>query len=271
MKFYLGIEKPHFSQEIFPIPFMISCRNILYRKKHIWGEDWLLDSAGFTEISLFGKYTISEEDYIELIRRQRPTLAFCQDWMCEDEILVKTGLTIPDHQRLTLESYLRLVQHSPRIAPVLQGYALDDYLEHAQMYVDAGVDMTQVFGLGSVCRRSNSKEAVDLIVGIAKEYPNIKLHGFGIKTLAFKYVEVLDNLYSADSMAWQYWGWRQPRDCEDCHYERRRCKKCVKCALLWYEKCMDVVNATRREHDSSDTILTEHPGCESACNMVRHS
>lgn len=254
MIFYLGIHKPYMTKLIHPIPFMLSIRRIRGRIKHIWGDDWLLDSGGFSEIQINGKYTISEEEYIDSIMRHRPKLAFCQDWMCEDVMLEITGKTVEEHQELTLASYMSLRKHTPRIAPVLQGYELDDYLEHARMYAEEGVDMAQVFGLGSVCRRSCTSEPPVLINGILAEYPEIKLHAFGIKTEAFKYKDVLEGIYSADSMAWCMRGSFAPATCEDCPYERRRCSNCVQYALIWHENVQKRIEQTRRENDISTTI-----------------
>lgn len=245
MKFYLGLQKPCQTKLVHPIPFMLSIRGIRGRIKHIWGDDWLLDSGGFTEILLHGRYTISEDEYIDSIMRHRPKLAFCQDWMCEDVMLERTGLTIPEHQERTLESYISLRKHTDRIAPVLQGYTVEDYIAHGLMYVAEGVDMTQVFGLGSVCRRSCSSEPPVILNALTDEFPGIKIHAFGIKTEAFKYIDVVEKIYSADSMAWSYWGRRRPKDCSDCSYERRQCRNCVRCALMWYENMEEVVKATK--------------------------
>lgn len=250
MKFYLGVHKPCHTKVIHPVPFMMSVRRIQTRKKHIWGDDWLLDSGGFSELQINGCYTISEEEYVEVIMRHRPKLAFCQDWMCEDIMLEKTGLTILDHQQRTLDSYLSLSEYTPRIAPVLQGMELEEYLHHASMHESWGVDMSQVFGLGSVCRRSTTIAPVDIVVGIKEHYPMMKIHAFGVKTDAFKHMRLLDNLYSADSMAWCMWGWRNPQSCDDCPYERRQCRNCIQCGLMWHANVIRTIENTRRLNEA---------------------
>ena len=52
--------------------------------------------------------------------------ASTEDYMCEPLILEKTGLTIPEHQRLTLKRYdeLLLYKTGVYILPVLQGYVV---------------------------------------------------------------------------------------------------------------------------------------------------
>jgi hypothetical protein len=54
-------------------------------------------------------------------------------------MLAKTGLTVADHQRLTIERYDALLAcdvAGVRIMPVLQGYAPADYAEHVRAYGD---------------------------------------------------------------------------------------------------------------------------------------
>lgn len=109
-----------------------------------------------------------------------------QDYMCEPHMLAKTGLTIEDHQRRTVASYLELRRLAPQVPwlPTLQGFAVADYLRCAEMYEHAGVrlDRQALVGLGSVCRRSSTTELEvvirDLVRGLGS---GIRLHGFGVK------------------------------------------------------------------------------------------
>ena len=236
MKFYVGLfDPPHI--EKLRIPYMMSVKRLMNRKSTVWGEDWLMDSGGFTELSIHGEYTIEEDEYIETIQRFRPTLAFCQDWMCEAPIIEKTRLTKKDHQRNSTLSYLSMLEKTPRVAPVLQGYEVKDYIEHAEEYEAVGVDMSQVFGIGSVCRRSMTDEPLKIILSLKERWPNIKLHAFGLKNVAFKNREVVENLWSADSMAWSYWARRhKPFSCEPCIRPTRSCGNCYIAIEIWLEK-----------------------------------
>ena len=65
--------------------------------------------------------------------------------MCEPFIIAKTGLSVREHLRRTVASYLRLKELAPDLPfiPVLQGWQLADYLECAAMYEAAGVDWLQ--------------------------------------------------------------------------------------------------------------------------------
>ena len=60
-------------------------------------------------------------------------------------------------------------------------------------------------GVGSVCKRNASPSSiVQVLKAIKKFRPDLRLHGFGVKTTALAWEEVRDNLESADSMAWSF-------------------------------------------------------------------
>ena len=106
---------------------------------------WALDSGAFSELSAYGKWTLTPEEYVAAVRRYAKEIghldwAAPQDWMCEPFILAKTGLSVVEHQRRTIANYLRLKELAPDLpfAPVLQGWDLADYLACAAMYEAAG-------------------------------------------------------------------------------------------------------------------------------------
>lgn len=170
--------------------------------------DWVCDSRGFTELSQLGEWTITPEEYATALRRYareigRLLWASPQDWMCEDEMLVKTGLTVAEHQARTVASVVRLrelLAGEVHIIPVIQGKTLADYLRCVELYQAAGIDLTRerVVGLGSVCRRQATAEIGEVVHALAAL--GIKLHGFGVKTEAMDQYGHL--LASADSFAW---------------------------------------------------------------------
>ena len=51
-----------------------------------------------------------------------------------------------------------------------------------------------------------------VLEAIKHERPDLRLHGFGIKTTALRRQLVRDLLFSADSMAWSYAARREGRD-----------------------------------------------------------
>jgi len=232
MKFYLGTHMPSFVMKV-NIPWFVSITRLIRRRSKIEG-DWIMDSGGFTQISRHGRYTISEQQYLDVIDFQQPQMAFCQDWMCEAEILKKTGLTVKDHQDKTLENYLTLSTFTDRIRPVLQGWWPQDYVRHLRDYKKAGVNIHQLFGVGTVCSRNGSPEETRAIFSaILAEESRLKLHGFGVKTESL--VASQDLLWSADSMAWSTRG-RHTKYCGNC--PTKSCANCMEFALLWRKKVL---------------------------------
>lgn len=180
-----------------------------------------MDSGAFTEISQHGRYRHTVAEYAAEILRwsHDPNLvaAVAQDWMCEPFIVAKTGLSVLEHQRLTIERFdeLRRLVNRVYIMPVLQGYTVDDYLRHLKMY---GCRLPQgaYVGVGSVCKRNTNIAAVEHILTAIKDLrPDLRLHGFGLKTTALSSGIVQECLYSADSMAWSFAARRQGRNAND--------------------------------------------------------
>lgn len=166
-----------------------------------------IDSGGFTELSTFGRWTVPARSYVDLVRRVSDEMgtvrwAAIQDWMCEDEIRAKTGLTVAEHQRRTVASYHELLALAPEVRwlPVLQGQTLDDYEQHLVMYAESGVHLPshRLVGVGSVCRRNDTDEIGEVLAGLCGR--GLRLHGFGVKADGLR--KHGQWLRSADSMAW---------------------------------------------------------------------
>lgn len=172
-------------------------------------NNWIMDSGAFTEISTYGKFRNSVKDYAKQINRWKRCgqleLAVSQDYMCEPAILKTTGLTVPEHQMLTIERYDELVRLTRvPILPVLQGYDPQDYVNHISMYENR-LQTNMRVGVGSICKRNTNPIAiVNVLEAIKKMRPDLRLHGFGLKITALRNNYVTSMLYSADSMAWSY-------------------------------------------------------------------
>ena len=197
---------------------------------------WALDSGGFTELRKTGRWLTSEDAYVVEIERLaaevgRLTWAAPQDWMCEDFMLRRTGLTVAEHQRRTVVSFLSLRQKVGRlVVPVLQGYEADEYEACIDLYEAAGVDLAAepVVGVGSVCKRSRTTEAVRLIRRLSRY--GFALHGFGLKGATLRALMEDNHLASADSLAWSLRG-RNIRPCPE--GGRVSCANCLHHALAW--------------------------------------
>lgn len=185
-------------------------------------REWIMDSGAFTEISTHGHYRASVAEYARHINRwafagSGLVAAVAQDWMCEPHIIRKTGLSVAEHQRLTIERYDALLPLVPGVyvIPVLQGYAVDDYLRHLAMYGGRLAHGAYV-GVGSVCKRNTNIRSIEAILSAIKEArPDLRLHGFGLKLTALSSAVVRGLLESADSMAWSYHARKNGRSAND--------------------------------------------------------
>jgi hypothetical protein len=188
----------------------ISVNRLFGRKKPFVVGEWIMDSGAFTTIAKHGCYPEPVSVYAEQIKRWKNNgkllAAVSQDYMCEPHMLAKTGLTIEEHQRLTVERYDALLAEDTGvyIMPVLQGYDPFDYVRHIRMYGSRLAQGAYV-GVGSVCKRNTNPSSIEQVLkAILDCRPDLKLHGFGVKTTALIWAGVRDRLYSADSMAWSY-------------------------------------------------------------------
>ena len=187
----------------------ISINRLRKRRSSFAVSNWIIDSGAFTELLQHGRYRSSPNEYVDQIRRWQSCgnleMAVTQDYMCEPFMLQQTGLTVAEHQQLTIQRYDELVKLSPvTIMPVLQGYAVGDYLKHLKMYSNRLSYGTRV-GVGSICKRNGSpKEIINILQAIKAKRPDLKLHGFGLKLTSLTDTYIRNLLYSADSMAWSY-------------------------------------------------------------------
>ena len=217
LRFYCGTSEVNWLSS-FGTPLFISRSRLAGRRQFPRASaPWALDSGGFTELSLHGRWTVPPKQYALEARRFRQEVgnfdwAAIQDWMCEPHVLAKTGLSVKRHQRRTIQSFLTLKSLVPwfKWVPVLQGWDPADYLRHRDSYAAAGIDLTKeaTVGLGSVCRRQNTLAVEQLIHRLHADGLG-NLHGFGFKVLGLRRVGHL--LKSADSMAWSVaYRWAKP-------------------------------------------------------------
>lgn len=181
MIFYVGLHDLHHAHR-FERAFL-SVNRLRRRKGDFQARRWIMDSAAFTELFKWGGYRHSPEDYAAEIDRWRVCgefeIACAQDYMCEPFILEKTGLSVREHQRLTIDRFRRLrAATAAPIMPVLQGYRLAEYLDHLDQYGGLLQPGDRV-GVGSVCKRNSSAAEIEDILGaIRQAAPALRLHGF---------------------------------------------------------------------------------------------
>lgn len=261
MEFFLGTHHPDWLGKT-DVPLFVSRRALHKRKTfpRALGR-WALDSGGFTELSLHGKWTVPTKRYVEEVRRFRDSvgqLAWASpcDWMCEPEMLRRTGKTVAEHQRLTVDNLLELRSLAPDLPfiPVLQGWTRGDYYDCVDLYEKAGIDLCSepIVGIGTVCRRQNTLMAQTTIRMLSMD--GIRLHGFGFKKQGLKACG--DVLASADSMAWSSHGRREPP--LPGHASRHKnCANCLEFALLWRSDLLEKLQSGRPYSDPQLSLYIE--------------
>ena len=246
--FFLGAHQPNWLSKL-RLPLFVSSRRLRpYRNLPKAVFPWALDSGAFTEISNYGKWLTSASSYTREVRRYYKEMgnlcfAVIQDWMCEPFALRKTRLTIKEHIRRTVNSYITLCEEGPEIPwlPVIQGYSIADYNLCVSAYKSAGIDLARLplVGVGSVCRRQDSSEVAGVIRHLSDK--GLSLHGFGVKTLGL--LNVQDYLTNADSMAWSFEARRMARRANFCNNTaHKNCANCIIYAAWWYEKVARMVD-----------------------------
>lgn len=209
MRFFIGLHQPSDAKH-FDAAF-ISVNRLVNRKSDFDVENWILDSGAFSTIFKYGGYPDPPAKYAEQIKRWKGNgnllAAVTQDYMCEPAMLAKTGLTVAEHQRLTIERYDALLRCETGcyIMPVLQGYAPEEYVSHICQYGDR-LPFGAWVGVGSICKRNSSPCLIlDVLMAIKTERPDLGLHGFGLKTTALANGTIRALLKTSDSMAWSLW------------------------------------------------------------------
>lgn len=242
--FYLGAHHPEWLARA-AVPLFVS-RRALSRMRTLPRATarWALDSGGFTELQMHGAWRMSAREYATEVRRYQDEIGMLdwaapQDWMCEPAMLARTGLTVDEHQRRTVDNYLELRALGAPVIPVLQGWCRGEHDRHVELYEAAGVELAALplVGVGSVCRRQAAVSTGAIFAVLHRAY-GLQLHGFGLKLSGLRLSA--GDLASADSMAWSFNARRNPPMPGHTH---RSCANCMDYALMWRE---DAITATER-------------------------
>ncbi|RKR92697.1 hypothetical protein BDK92_7175 [Micromonospora pisi] len=271
LTYYLGAHHPSWLNYS-PVPLFISAASLArYRTTgDRWpvrmGMTWALDSGAFTALTPAGiakgdaPWWQHPDEYGGMATRFAEEVGppdFCapQDWPCEPPVRERTGMTVREHQQLTLDNFLYLREEFyflPWI-PVLQGWEADEYLEHAEMYEAAGVDLAAAYrvGVGSICRRGHVPSIVRVIEQFASR--GYRMHGFGVKVTA---LPLIGHLFaSADSMAWSDTARRDRIRLPECTHRSKSgelsdCRNCFRWALRWRERVLESLRSGRPARSS---------------------
>lgn len=191
---------------------MVSLNRLEQRKADFRPNAWILDSGAFTRITS-GRGHIPVAEYAAHIRRWAACgelqAAVCQDWMCEPFVTALTGETVREHQSMTTANYQRLMDMDTGgvyIMPVIQGFTPAEYGEHLDSLSPMLAEGAWV-GVGSVCKRQGSPSQISAVLtAILHRRPDLRLHGFGVKSTALRCADIAGRFYSVDSMAWSFAG-----------------------------------------------------------------
>lgn len=276
LAFYTGTHLPNWLwTPAADFPLFVSHRRLArYKTLRPSTGLWALDSGGFTELSMFGGWQTSPEDYVAAVARYDEEIghldwAAPQDWMCEPAIIhgggrfAGTGLTVAEHQARTVANFLQLGELWPQVSdednpfmPVLQGWTLTDYEHCADLYEQAGIRLEEfpVVGLGSVCRRESTAEIGAIVATFT---PWLAVHGFGVKTGGL--TAYGHRLTSADSLAWSLLArQRPPLPGHDGH---ANCANCLDYAAAWRAGVLDACASGRDVQGDLFTSARPCPCC----------
>ncbi len=248
MKFYLGTHQPSWLARDLGVPLFVSHRRLAGRRTlpRATGP-WALDSGGFTELSMYGRWRTDARTYAAAVRRYSEEIgqldwAASQDWMVEHAIRARTGASVRTHQQRTVANYLQLRDLAPELPflPPLQGDSVADYHRCADLYERHGVDLAALprIGVGSICRRQRSGEVEQIVRSLAAR--GLRLHAFGAKVLGL--TRYADTICSSDSLAWSFRGRYVP----GCAPSHRTESNCLRFALCWHRRIQEVLCAEAR-------------------------
>ncbi len=192
-----------------PLPYLprvMLSYNYVRNLKKPWKIDipFMLDSGAYSVIMKYGKYPYTPEQYAKGIEMWKPDIAWTMDYPCEPNVRMKGNYDVKQSQEMTIQNQIKLEQLGAKTMMVVQGWKLEDYLENLDRIKEQGL-LTERLGIGSICRRGQTKQIADIIRAIYNNVPSwVKLHGFGVKVQVFKLTDAKFYLYSADSLSWGY-------------------------------------------------------------------
>lgn len=224
------------------------------RKYPITVDRWIMDSGAFSQITQYGDFVMSPEEYIRLACH----FQWCgdlqcivtQDYMCEPDVLqslkdIGKRASVRIHQKKTVERFIELRKLARKyklrvpVMPVLQGWEVEDYIDHWRMYQNyfrfeylipcpgfagqgGGTPSDPYFpwvGIGSTCKRNKNPDVVSEILDaieeeVSKEFKwryqednvwsKMRWHLFGYKKTGLKNSSIRDRIHSADSFAYDF-------------------------------------------------------------------
>lgn len=169
-------------------------------------ENLFVDCGGYSMLKA-GKEHGPIEDYLTYLRQWQPEKFALRDYPCEPDLLEDLDRTVADHQRRTLDDHLDMIDQldgmigTPYV--VLQGWETNDYLRCIEKFERHGLPLDNV-AIGSVCRRGEIRNILDVLSAVRAQLPDAIIHAFGVKTTILRQDGVFNYIDSADSNAFAY-------------------------------------------------------------------
>ena len=267
------------------VPVCLSYSRTAHRKTFPTARQPILfDSSGFSRLKADGRWPFTVKEYIAQVRRiikglgRMPDGIAPMDAMTEEPIIRGTphlshkhpgwchgtrawrGVPAdgPDepirmaelkHQWWTVTNYKECIKEAPDlpIFPVLQGQDVEGQIRCAEMYLRAGIDLRRLpmVAVGSVCRKQNTAEIVEIASTLSNEFELENLHGFGVKSAG---LELAGGYFaSADSAAWSMAYRYAELLPEHQGLGHKNCANCPEAALIDRERVLAGMAKPRRE------------------------
>ena len=170
-------------------------------------ENLFIDSGGYSFMLGKGEYETSDRKYLEFLEKHQPEYFALRDYPCEPDVLEENGRTVRDHLEATCKRHRNLLGLLPEFdisgqpVSVIQGWKLEDYLEHLEMMKNQDL-LTDYVAIGSICRRNQDEEIRRIVNEVSSRIGDRKLHAFGVKSNILRFKDMRKKLDSADSLAY---------------------------------------------------------------------
>lgn len=213
MKLFYGLEATSTDRK------MGYCENVLISTASIYNmgrgklrplnppvhERLFFDSGGFSFFSKFDEYPFDTRTYVEYCMDYDPFLVAVRDYPCEPGIARNLRSTNIERIEATIANAQECMTFEAPWIMVVQGYTPDEYRYCCQRIRDEGLE-TEHLAIGTLCCRKKIAEARKIIRIVHREFPNAKLHGFGIDLRFLKDPTIRTALWSSDTQAWKWNG-----------------------------------------------------------------
>lgn len=150
MKFFLGTHKPQWLGRT-AVPLFVSHRWLSGRVTLPRAAGpWALDSGAYTELGIYGRWTVEPRAYAAAVRRFRDEVglmewAAIQDWLCVPSVLKSTaleeGVIQPDAERVALiPPGLKPSDRRDRVLATCRALTPDEEFERVKLHQERTVE-----------------------------------------------------------------------------------------------------------------------------------